>query len=341
MTRLIRFLPSLFASVLLSGAVYAQSPGGGAAGGAGITPRGGAPAPTQATTDEAGARFKRGLELYEEQDFQNALIEFRRAYELQPSYRILYNLGQVCFQLTEYACALRNFEKYLKEGGPNVSSDRRAEVERDIAKLQTRIGRIEIVTNVPGVDISIDDIHVGKTPLDASVPVGAGRRKITATKEGRTPVTRIVEVAGTESTRVVLDMTSSVITVEARRLEPRWTKWSTVGVVAAGGLAAIGAVTGVLALKASDDLKDARFSGANPDGATEDKESKVKTLSLVTDVFLGAAVVTLGTTLALTFFRELKPEEADKEKEKEKETSKFPKLEFGLAPGRVSVGGRF
>jgi len=65
--------------------------------------------PTAGNVEEATQRFKRGLELYEEQDFPNALIEFRRAYELQPSYKILYNLGQVCFQLTEYACALRNF----------------------------------------------------------------------------------------------------------------------------------------------------------------------------------------------------------------------------------------
>lgn len=276
-------------------------------------------------------RFKRGLELYEEQDFPNALIEFRRAYELQPSYKILYNLGQVCFQLTEYACALRNFEKYLKEGGTNVASDRRAEVERDIAKLQTRIGRIEIVTNVPGVDITIDDTYIGKTPLDASVPVGAGRRKITATKEGRVPITRVVEVAGTDSTRVALDLVSNVTTVTTDAPPSKWTHWSTIGVIAAGGLAVVGGTTGVLALKASSDLKDTRYAGTTPDDATTSKQSQVKTLSLVSDIFFGAAIVTLGTTLVLTLTHDPNPEQ-------EKKASA---LQLGISPGKVSVGGRF
>ncbi|WP_394837569.1 PEGA domain-containing protein [Pendulispora rubella] len=303
------------------------------------------PPANPANADEAQMRFKRGLELYDEQDFQNALIEFRRAYELQPTYKILYNLGQVCFQLTEYACALRNFEKYLKEGGPNVASDRRTEVERDIAKLQTRIGRIEIVTSVPGVDITIDDTYIGKTPLDASVPVGAGRRKITATKEGRAPLTRIVEVAGTESTRVTLDMVSNVTTVTAPETPSKWTTWSTVGVIAAGGLAAVAATTGVLALKASSDLKDSRFAGNTPDSSTESQQSKVKTLSVVTDVFIGAAVATLGTTLIWTFTRDPKPEEAEKkpEEKKKEEARGLQKLQVnvGIGPGSVTFGGRF
>src|SRR5690349_11541014 len=96
----------LVSTLLVSGAAFAQVPG----------VAGPVPPANPANSDEAQMRFKRGLELYDEQDFQNALIEFRRAYELQPTYKILYNLGQVCYQLTEYACALRNFEKYLKEG---------------------------------------------------------------------------------------------------------------------------------------------------------------------------------------------------------------------------------
>ncbi|WP_394848082.1 PEGA domain-containing protein [Pendulispora brunnea] len=338
MTRMIRSAAavSLASALLVSGAAFAQVPG----------VSGPVPPANPANADEAQMRFKRGLELYDEQDFQNALIEFRRAYELQPTYKILYNLGQVCFQLTEYACALRNFEKYLKEGGPNVASDRRAEVERDIAKLQTRIGRIEIVTNVPGVDITIDDTYIGKTPLDASVPVGAGRRKITATKEGRAPLTRIVEVAGTESTRVQLDMVSNVTTVTAPETPSKWTTWSTVGVIAAGGLAAVGATTGILALKASSDLKDSRFAGNTPDSSTENQQSKVKTLSVVTDVFIGAAIATLGTTLILTLTRDPKPEEAEEKPEEKKAARALPKrpslqMNVGVGPGSVMLGGRF
>jgi len=203
--------------------------------------------------------------------------------------------------------------------------------------LQTRIGRIQITTNVPGVDITIDDTYVGKTPLDTPVPVAAGRRKIVATKEGRAPLTRVVEVGGTESVRVDLDLVSNVTTVTAEEPSSKWTTLSTVGVIAAGGLAAAGATTGILALKASSDLKDIRYAGATPSSEADSKQSQVKTLSLVTDVFLGAAAVTLGTTLLVTFLRDPKSEEAEKPADK----SAWQKLEFGVGPGRVSVGGRF
>jgi len=302
--------------------------------------QGGGPPPPPApptSPDEASSRFKRGLELYDEQDFPNALIEFRRAYELQPSYRILYNLGQVCFQLTEYACALRNFEKYLKEGGASVPSDRRAEVERDMAKLQTRIGRLQIITNTPGVDISIDDTYIGRTPLDTPVPVAAGRRKIVATKEGRAPLTRVIEVAGTESARVELELVSNVTTVSAEGTPSKWTTLSTVFVGVAGAFAVAGATTGILALKASSDLKDIRFAGSTPSSEADSKQSQVKTLSLVTDVFFGAAAVTLGTTLLVTFLRDPKADEGEKAEEK----SALQKLQFGIGPGSVTLGGRF
>ena len=56
-------------------------------------------------SDEARARIRRGLELYDEGDFRLALIELERAYQILPSYKILYNLGQVHFQLGEHARA--------------------------------------------------------------------------------------------------------------------------------------------------------------------------------------------------------------------------------------------
>ncbi len=36
-----------------------------------------------------------------------------RAYELAPAYQVLYNIAGTCYQLKDYACALRAFEKYL------------------------------------------------------------------------------------------------------------------------------------------------------------------------------------------------------------------------------------
>src|SRR4051812_42949552 len=72
-----------------------------------------AKAPTKANIEEAQRRYVRGKDLYEENDFQAALVEFRRAYDLAPNYKLLYNIAQVCYQLQDYPGALRTFNKYL------------------------------------------------------------------------------------------------------------------------------------------------------------------------------------------------------------------------------------
>ncbi len=49
--------------------------------------------------DRAIALFKRGLDLYAAGDYVGSRIEFQRAYDAAPNYKVLYNIGQVCFQL--------------------------------------------------------------------------------------------------------------------------------------------------------------------------------------------------------------------------------------------------
>src|SRR5262245_24707637 len=77
---------------------------------------------------EARGRFERGIELYEEGDMDAALVELRRAYELAPSYKLLFNIGQVHLQKSDYASALDAFERYLAQGGENVATKRRREL---------------------------------------------------------------------------------------------------------------------------------------------------------------------------------------------------------------------
>jgi len=51
--------------------------------------------PTPAMKTEASSRFDRGLSLFNEGDNTGALAEFKRAYELIPHPRVLFNIGLV------------------------------------------------------------------------------------------------------------------------------------------------------------------------------------------------------------------------------------------------------
>ena len=58
--------------------------------------------------------------MFEESNFTGALAEFRRAHAIAPSYRLLYNIGQVCYLLRDYPCALDSFSRYLSQGGAEI-----------------------------------------------------------------------------------------------------------------------------------------------------------------------------------------------------------------------------
>ncbi len=73
--------------------------------------------PSGDAVSAARDHFQRGVELFREGDFAAALVEFRRTDELAPTYKLSYNIGQACFELRDYACALSAFRRYLKGGG--------------------------------------------------------------------------------------------------------------------------------------------------------------------------------------------------------------------------------
>ncbi len=157
-------------------------------------------------TDDARSHFTRAVELFKEGDFRAAHIEFGRAYEAAPNYKVLYNLGQTSLELQDYAGALKAFRGYLDGGGHEVSAARKTQVENELKKLESRVARVEVTVNVEGADISIDDVSVGKSPLREPVLVGAGRRRITVLKSGLAAVTRMIDVAGGDKSHVTIDL---------------------------------------------------------------------------------------------------------------------------------------
>ncbi|MEJ7733722.1 MAG: PEGA domain-containing protein [Polyangiaceae bacterium] len=284
--------------------------------------------PTKAQRDEAASRFRKGIELYNEGDNQAALAEFKRAYALAPNYAVLYNIGQVQFQMQDYPGALSAFERYLSEGGNRVPASRRAEVERDVAKLKSRVGFLDISASVDGAEIAIDDTTVGKSPLAKPVMVSAGRHRITASRDGRVAATRIVEIASGDTVDVKLELpengssaapappptpgpgpdptgagtkppTGDTTTPEPTTPDDRpgipWIGWGITGALAAGAT-----VCGILALSASSDLEAERGRQQTDAETLPDAGTKTTGLALATDILAGGAIIAAGVSLYFT-----------------------------------------
>lgn len=285
---------------------------------------------------EADARFKHGVALFNEKNFVAAMVEFQRAYAVDPKYQVLYNIAECYFAMQDYANALKSYQKYLADGGTKISPKRRKDVEAQIDTLLRRVATLTITTSEPGAAVTVDDVAVGTTPF-AAITVSAGRRKITATLAGRVPVTQVVELAGGDQRTLELLIPAAPgpnlpppPPKEGPPLEPMIITWSITGALVTGAV-----ITGALALGASSDLEAelGRFPG-NAD-ALASAQDKAFGLGLATDILIGTSVAmaAVSTYFTVDFLLE---SDAAPPATPPKATARFLAL-----PGGVAVAGTF
>ncbi len=306
----------------------------------GDAPTGDAPKPADAPDakmEEARMRYQRGLQLFNEGNYEAARVEFERAYQLAPTFKLLYNIGLSYEQLGDYVQAQVTLTKYLEQGGSEISEERRKEVEKELAQIRPRIARVVVIANVPGAQVTIDDNCGNEAPAGIAtcgpmaekreVLVNPGRRRFTLRKDGYLPETQVVTVAGSDRIELKMNLKElpkgSVEKKSNPHVLPMGIAW---GVTVAGATTAI--ITGVLANKAADDRQAAvdRF-GATRD-EIDDLQSKTRTLATVSDVFwIGTGVAALAGGYFTYRMLTWKGESGD--------------VNVQVGTGRLSVGGHF
>jgi tetratricopeptide (TPR) repeat protein len=264
------------------------------------------PTAAPAPLEEARVRYQRAIELFDAGDFKLALVEFERVATLAPSPKLLYNIGLVHFQLGNYAKARTAYERYLVEV-PDISPERRAQVEKDVASLRGRTAYVTVNTNVPGAEVSFDDGVLGTSPLAPKQLVNAGMHRITAEKSGFVTAAKSITLAGGDSS--TLDLVLVPIgerppppppPVSSPTNVPALVGWITSGTLAVGAI-----TTGIASLAASskyDDMRASKFEGSPQDARDRltSQRNLVQGLALTTDILGIAAIVAGGVSLYLT-----------------------------------------
>ncbi|HET8940355.1 MAG TPA: hypothetical protein VFN67_43235 [Polyangiales bacterium] len=288
-----------------------------------------------ADVEAARSHFKLGVDSYRDGDLTTAMIEFKRAYTAAPNFRILYNLGQVSRGLRDYPEAARYFRTYLKEGGMEVDSLRREEVENEIAKVTARIASLVISVNEPDAELFVDDVPVGRSPLADVVSVSAGRRRVVAAVGGRR-VTTVIDAAGGET--LVIELKLEPKTAEpaapsyASAPQQTTPEKSHTATIALGiGTGVLGAGAGVMAFLAAHDASSYRsaLERKTDEAELESLQDSAKTKAFVADLLLGTAIACAVTTLVVAIMN------GGEERAPEASTA------FDVGPGSVSMRTSF
>jgi tetratricopeptide (TPR) repeat protein len=295
---------------------------------------------------QARQHFARGVELYRGGAYDASLAAFTRAYELAPTYRILYNLAQVQAQRQDYVQALELFARYLREGATapaeaRIPDARVAQVEAEMSELKRRVAELRIETNVEGGVLIVNETRVAELPLRAPLLLNAGIHRVRVEKPGHIPVTRIVTVAGGDASVVSFELQRESFPIDLNALPaPHGLPSKTgreappappenvpvkVGLISTGILAGFTAACAVMTYRQSGEL-DRRLSHY-PDGLEqiESARSRLRTLAVLTDAFGLASVVSAGVT---TYFHFAPPKEPER---------RSPQLGAGLGPDGLNV----
>jgi hypothetical protein len=293
---------------------------------------------SDALKKKASEHFERGVTLFRDGAYRAALIEFERAYETVPDYRLLYNQAQMRMLLQDYLGATRDYERYLVDGGEKVSAERREVVERELSILRSRVARIVIKTNKDHAKVYVDDALVGETPLTTTLPLNVGRHRVYAETGDGSNATEVVDLAAGEMKELTMELKAPkvktvVVQSAAQEKQNRVLPWVLTG---GAGAFLVGAVAvGVVAGGAADDLKKETHKIPASHGDIKDARSKARTLSITTDV-LGATGIALGVSAALLWTLNWRK---NKSSQNDKATSTAWQLDVGF--GSVGATRKF
>lgn len=283
---------------------------------------------------EAQRHFEAGLAYADDPGgpkWEEALKEFQLAHEASPTPKLMNNIGVCALNLERDGEAIEAYKAYLAGGAEvDLKPKQRKQIETDIATLSASLVKISL-KSVPAEVTLIDKRENTKGQLvrnvyhlkggAGSLGIHPGLHRLTAEAEGYVSAEWTVDAAPASSHDHTFELEPVAKPVDdgkgGTRPPPpppdkppsppaeRKTPASVyIGLAATGVFAGAATATGIIALGKSRDLD--KVTVASQVG---DKQDQVKQWALITDIGIGAAVISAGVTGYLYFSGHRQPTE--------------------------------
>jgi len=157
------------------------------------------------TNSRARDHFRHGVSAVEKGDLDLALRDFEAAYAARPHFSVLYNIGQARLGLGQALEAIAAFEGYLREGGAQLSAERKDHVQRLLTEVRRRLGSLRLLPADPErMRVWLDGVEVPREGWRQPLEVVAGEHRVLYSHAGGPPVAQTVSVLRGQSTDVPL-----------------------------------------------------------------------------------------------------------------------------------------
>jgi hypothetical protein len=312
--------------------------------------------------DIAAARElgQQGMKLADTGNCAEAIDKLSRSEKMYHAPSVLAKLGECQIQIGKLVEGTENLNRVVREnlapGAPAVFVAAQEHAKEVLAEAKPRISRLKIAIAAPSSAefvVTMDGLVVPAANLNVDRPADPGMHTIEASGPAykKTSAKVTLEPGKSDSVALALELDPVAAetaaqaarekNVKVTRLEsstdtpkpetnPRSSTPAVISFIAAGALGAGAVVTGLVALSASNKVRDDQYTAVKFGGTREDLNSsanRASTFALVTDVLGGAAIVAAGFGLYFTL------------RAKSSQTAPSASLQF--APNRISIGGAF
>lgn len=159
--------------------------------------------PAQPSRAEVQERFTRAVTLFEQRNYEGALAEFERVYQITGRADLLFNIGRVHEALGRYPESATAVEEYLRRSA-NLPPERRAEVEQVLANVRRYIAYLRVRVEPAGATVRLDGQPVDPARRAEEIPVSPGRHRVEALLDGHRAEEQAVVVASGDHRAVQL-----------------------------------------------------------------------------------------------------------------------------------------
>lgn len=167
-------------------------------------------APREASAEDAHGEAERlirhGLELRRAHDDDGAEKEFHKAYDLVRTPRAAGQLGLAEQALGRWEDAHNHLGEAIRTGNDPWVAKNREVLDDAMTTIQGHLGRVEVIGDPEGAEVSVNGRPAGKLPLAEPVRVSAGQVDIDVHAPGYTRVLRTVTIVGGQYQRIVIHL---------------------------------------------------------------------------------------------------------------------------------------
>ncbi|MBN2343399.1 MAG: hypothetical protein JXX29_21010 [Deltaproteobacteria bacterium] len=156
--------------------------------------------------EAAKASFNEGTRLFAAEKYAEAAEQFRMAYQVKPSWKIMYNIAQAESAAKRYGLALQAFELFLADGGDEIGMERRDEVLAEVRRLRDMVASLD-VQGPAGGEVWVDGVKRGTLPLEGFIKVTAGKRhSVLVMLDGNEVLNQNVRLSGGDAVSISAEM---------------------------------------------------------------------------------------------------------------------------------------